>query len=153
MSAEGVVVGRGRQGGMCGEVGVRSGGGCSRLLQRDEFHHDDAAQRDEDRAGPRVLLREERRPLVLVHQPGDEVEVVDHIQSEDRAADGDGLRRGDVRGQWWWWRRCAVGSMYQARLRRELRRAVEGDARGEEHERRREQVGDVRHDEDRERRL
>ena len=95
MSAEGVVVGRGRQGGMCGEVGVRSGGGCSRLLQRDEFHHDDTPQRDEDRAGPRVLLREERRPLVLVHQPGDEVEVVHHVEAEDGAADRDGLRRGE----------------------------------------------------------
>ena len=103
-------------------------GCCSRLFQRDEFHHDDAPEGDQDRAGARVLLREERRALVLVHQPGDEVEVVDDVEPEDRAADGDGLRR-------------------------ELRGAVEGDARGEEHERRREQVGDVRHDEDRERRL
>ena len=73
-------------------------GCCSRLFQRDEFHHDDAPQRDQDGAGPRVLLREERRPLMLVHQPGDEVEVVDDVEAEDGAADGDGLSRGEVRG-------------------------------------------------------
>ena len=174
-------------GAVCGMAGC-----CSRLLQGDELHHHHASQRDQDGARAGVLLREERRPLVLVHQPGDEVQwargtrtcvrpsggrrrrrtaewrrwaiakegrrvrectrhgrpggewrwavgdrhtpgapqvqVVDHIQSEDRAADRDGLRR-------------------------ELRGAVEGDARGEEHERRRQQVGDVRHDEHRERRL